>query len=406
MRDRRGHVTTTTVQQSGRRCLCAVITCCALVGPPLAADPPRYLQPPQREPGNPFDAALRDDLPPPQHGSYHFLGRGSRTNGKDTVVFADEQQPSDPADEATESAEGAGSLWGHAAIEQTQYPLDEPPAAAAPDEPRWIAPLLRPPDQVVDRSDRWVSVSQVPIDVTSVLGSGDDLGWTTVTARMVIESPGLQGFSVRPVFGWHLIGEPDSTDLPSQVYDLSVELRMYWPFGERWLGEFAVAPGFFSDFDNTSSDAVRIVGRGIGYYTWSETFRLAIGIAYLDRQDIALLPLGGVIWTPNPDWRYEIMLPRPRVAHRFWSDDRDERWVYLVGEFGGGSWAIQRAGGMADVATYRDYRLILGLEFQYESGCAWRLEAGYAFGRQLEYESTIGDFEPDGAGLVRAALTF
>jgi hypothetical protein len=322
------------------------------------------------------------------------------------VVFADELLPQSSVGKPSRSTAEAAALWGHTDIQQIQYPLDEPPATTAPDEPEWIAPLLKSPSPTVDECNPWLSLSEIRAEVTSLLESADGLGWTTFTARGVLESPRLQGFSVRPIFGWHFIQEPDSTDLPAQVYDLSLELRMYWPFGDRWLGEFAVAPGMFSDFDNTSGDAVRIVGRGIGYYKRSESFRLAIGLAYLDRQDISVLPLGGVIWTPNPDWRYEIMIPRPRIAHRIWFDGQDERWVYVVGEFGGGSWAIQRAGGMRDIATYRDYRLILGIEFQYDSGRAWRLEAGYAFGRQLEYESTVGDLEPDGVGLVRGGLTF
>ena len=307
---------------------------------------------------------------------------------------------------STRSGDPARLPWGHADVLQIQYPLDEPPATSAPDDPEWTSPQQNSPVHCDEQCDPWVSLGEIRGDATTVFGSGDDLGWTTFTLRGVFESPRLPGFSIRPIFGWHLIDEPDSTDLPDQVYDLSVEMRMYWPFGDRWLGEFAIAPGMFSDFDNTSGDAVRIVSRGIGYYKWSDSLRLAIGVAYLDRKDISWLPLGGVIWTPNPEWRYEITIPRPRIAHRIWCDGQDERWIYLAGEFGGGSWAVQRAGGADDVATYRDYRLLLGVESNYESGRAWRVEAGYAFGRELEYESTVGDLEPDAVGLLRAGLTY
>jgi hypothetical protein len=180
---------------------------------------------------------------------------------------------------------------------------------------------------------------------------------------------------------------------------------MYLPFGERWLTEVALAPGLFSDFRSTD-DAFRLVGRVIGYYKYSDTVRLSVGGTYLDREDITWLPIGGVIWVPNEDWRYELVFPRPRITHRFWHEGQRERWVYAIGELGGGSWAIERAGGAADIGTYRDLRLLLGVEFKQAEGHSWLLEAGYAFARELEYRSGLGDYDPDAAAIVRAALTF
>jgi hypothetical protein len=358
--------------------------------------PPVYLQPPaDAGPPSPFEAALSDQLPPARSASGRFLGRPPLTGHSLSRHPAEAQPPGEDA-EAT--------LWGHSPISLAQYPLTEPRADRAPDEPELLAPP-RTPDLGCDEHPPLLALGETRIDATSVLGSGDALGITSVEFRTAIESPRLPGASLRPIFGMHMLGGPRRTDLPGQVYDISLEARMYLPLGERWLTELALAPGLFSDFRSTD-DAFRLVGRAIGYYKCTETLRLSVGGTYLDREDITWLPIGGVIWVPNQDWRYELVFPRPRIAHRYWCEGERERWLYALGELGGGSWAIERAGGAADIGTYRDIRLLLGIEFKQSDGHSWLLEGGFAFARELEYRSGLGDYAPDPAAVVRAALTF
>ena len=105
--------------------------------------------------------------------------------------------------------------------------------------------------------------------------------------------------------------------------------------------------------------------------------------------------------------RWEIVFPKPRFSWRFDRQENRERWVYLAGEFGGGSWAVERAsGGADDVATYSDWRLIGGLEMKYSSGRSLLFEVGYVFNRELEYKSDLGNFEPDDTVMLRAGVTF
>jgi hypothetical protein len=378
---------------NGLRCLYAATIACALSAIASSSEPPRYLTNTDAAPiANPFEAALGHSTPSGPSDDDRYLGRPAQP-APPPVTFAKEHRWS--------AAHEATPFWGHASIEQTQYPLTEPLPDRAPDEPA----ALSPPPVACDEEPAIAAHDETYVEVTSVLGAGDALGITSLVVKPVIDSPRFPGVSLRPIVGLHALAGPTSTDLPGEVYDVSLEARMYLPLGDRWLTEWALAPGIYTDFDSTE-DSLRIVGRGLGYYKWSDTLRLAVGLAYLDRQDIALLPLGGVIWTPNDDWRYELLIPRPRIAHRFWSDDGRERWIYLAGELGGGSWAVERADGSPDVATYRDYRLLAGMEFKRPAGTAWLVEAGYAFSRHLEYQSTLGDYDPDPTAVVRAALTF
>jgi hypothetical protein len=376
--------------------LCGAFLAAIVAASTSTAAPPGYLLPPtEARSSSPFEAALSEAPHASVDADHRYLGRPVLA-GHSLSGPAAEARPLDP--------DGEASLWGHSPIALLQYPLTEPRADRSPDEPAILHPS-RTPDLACDQPAPLLVLGETRLDATSVLGSGDTLGITSVDVRSAIESPRLPGASLRPIFGMHMLAGPRRTDLPGQVYDISLEARSYLPLGERWLMELALAPGLFSDFRSTD-DAFRIVARAVGYYKHSETVRLAIGGTYLDREDISWLPIGGVIWIPNEDWRYELMFPRPRIAHRYYVKGERERWVYVLGELGGGSWAIERAGGAADIGTYRDIRLLLGVEFKQGEGHSWLLEAGYAFARELEYRSGLGDYSPDPAAVIRAALTF
>ena len=169
---------------------------------------------------------------------------------------------------------------------------------------------------------------------------------------------------------------------------------------------FSLAPSLFTDGDNLSSDALRIIGRFMAYYTLSPQTQLAGGIVYLDREDIPVLPAIGVIHKPREDLRYELMFPKPRIAWRQYFTPTYEQWVYVTGELGGGSWAIQRATGADDIASYRDLRLVLGLERKMTSGRMCYFEFGYVFNREIEYESSIGDLSLSDTGFLRVGGSF
>ncbi len=244
--------------------------------------------------------------------------------------------------------------------------------------------------------------------------AGGDLGMSDLELGVTLgfplptrESPLL----ISPYFATHFLDGPASPDLPARVYDASVQFRWLRPVGERWTADLAVSPGVHSDFESGDSEMFRITGHGLGIYQWSPTMKLILGIVYLDRDDVSLLPAGGILWTPNDAWRLELMAPRPRVARRIlpcYGDLCNEYWGYVAGEFGGGSWSIQRASGAQDVVMVRDYRVILGIERKSPPGSGrlkGRVEVGYVFARDVEYRSATPDFEPDSTLMLRFGVS-
>jgi hypothetical protein len=213
---------------------------------------------------------------------------------------------------------------------------------------------------------------------------------------------------ITPAYEQTLLDGPTMADLPATVYDVTVQFLWMHQLTERWGMQLGVTPGVHSDFERSDADSLRIGGRAIGLYEWNEDVKLVLGVVYLDRNDVSLLPAAGIIWTPHENIRWELVAPRPRVAWRFSCQDCVEQWAYIAGEFGGGEWSIVRTGGASDVATYRDFRLLFGLERKPLSAYGMHLnfEFGYVFARELEFASVTPDVSLDDTTIVRLTLSY
>lgn len=261
-------------------------------------------------------------------------------------------------------------------------------------------------DHFTDRTAPWIEWKKTIGTATWIAPNSGGLGITSLDARGSIEFPNFQALWFVPRVAAHWLDGPTATDLPAHLYDVSFETIGMLPIGERWFVQAAIAPSFFTDGQNTSQKAFRLPGRVLAFWKYSDTLTFTGGILYLDRDDVKAIPSAGILWNPNEDWKYELCVPRPRIAWRFSHDEDSARWGYIVGEFGGGTWAIQRASGLDDVTTLSDYRLMAGYERKWTSGRSWLIEAGYVFSRTLEYTSTLGDTDLPSTALVRLGITF
>jgi hypothetical protein len=245
------------------------------------------------------------------------------------------------------------------------------------------------------------------------LGS-DGLGLTTLDTSLTIGLPAPTVNSpllVTPGFGTTFVDEasgPDDPGLPSQLYESWLQARWLRKIGDRFGVDLAVAPGWYSDFTNDTSQALRVTGHGFGAWEYSKDLRVVAGVIYLDRYDVNILPAGGLLWTPADDKRFELIFPRPRLAWRVAESDRAAQWVYLAGEFGGNQWAVRRDNGVNDVVVYHDYRMLAGWEQRpADIGVNWRIETGWVFGRLVEYYVTdTADYRPSDTFLVRVGIWY
>jgi hypothetical protein len=199
---------------------------------------------------------------------------------------------------------------------------------------------------------------------------------------------------------------PGSPDLPGSVY--SAYLETSWkPRVNNWLtGDLAVRVGVNSDFNHVTSDSIVVTGKGLGLVTLSPTLTFALGVAYVNRLNIKILPAGGLIWVPNPDNRFEIIFPTPKYAHRIRTVGNTDWWLYALGRYGGGQWTIERADGGNDRMGYNDIRIAGGIEFMHFRGWKGWFDVAYVWNREVLYVTQSSNYDPSDTVALTAGVAF
>lgn len=297
-------------------------------------------------------------------------------------------------------------------IELAQYPtIDSAARDVTPDgqEPgSWWNPVPYISQQLASlpQDERGLIMQEFSITDTVLTPASDSYSMNTLDMRTTLYFGRLPILRLTPRFGWHVIGDSGQAGMPPQFFDAGLDTTLFLPLGERWSFLGMVGPSIFSDGKNTTSQAFRITGRALAFYQWSETVKLSGGFLYLDRVDVTALPAGGIFYQPHDGMKVEAFFPRPRVAWRLRQAEQVSTWGYVAGEFGGNSWAIERSNGTPDVMTLRDYRLIAGIEHLNGEDFRCLMEAGFVFGRKVEYTSGLGNTTQSPTAMLRGGVVF
>jgi hypothetical protein len=197
-------------------------------------------------------------------------------------------------------------------------------------------------------------------------------------------------------------------DLPPRVYDAYLDTAWYPRFTDWLSADLGLRTGVWTDFKAVNSDSIRILGRGLGVVSLSPRMDVLVGVWYLDRNRIPLLPAGGVHWRPNTEWDAYLVFPNPKVRKRFVNVGSSQWWWYVAGEYGGGRWTLERDDGRDDDVDYNDIRVIGGFEWETQTQARGHVEAGYVFDRELIYDGTRDppDFGLDDTWMVRLGFDF
>lgn len=327
-------------------------------------------------------------------------------------ALPEEARPANPApaESAPRVSQNVPSAEGPEFI--TVPPFGEPQTSAKiwPEEPQ-PAPAFSWRPTIVHKDARQGSW-QGGLFRTTYLPRFDGAGGfgiTTITKQSTFAVPPFfygNPILITPSIGVNYLDGPASLDLPSRLHDFELEFRYMRQVTGRFGFDSAIAPAYFGDLKNDSSDAWRLTGRFIAAWDWSPTLKFVGGAWFLGREDIPVSPIFGGVWKPNDCWQVDAVFPRPRVYYRFEAHDDVKNWIYVGGEFGGNSWAIDRAGGVPDKVTYRDLRLVVGWERTKKLGLNGRLELGWVFDREIEYVSNIAKFYPDDTLMLRGELSY
>ncbi|MBX7166616.1 MAG: hypothetical protein K1X74_09745 [Pirellulales bacterium] len=288
-------------------------------------------------------------------------------------------------------------------------------------DPALQPPTLAPQQNYFTQPSSWLPASatkflqEIRIQQTYIYGNGGldvEMNDTDLAATFAVPLFGApQPFLITPGFSLHLWDGPETPpgggpDLPAQIYDAYLDTAWRPQFSPTVGADLGFRIGAYTDFSYFDNHSMRFLGRGLGVLTLNQAWQLTAGIVYLDRNNVKLLPAGGVIWTPDPDTRYELVFPYPKLSERLTTVGNTDLWLYLAGEYGGGSWTITRASGTKDSFDLNDIRIRLGIEWLRFQGPRGWAEIGYVFNREIKYEVDPTDFDPGDTFMIRAGVAF
>ncbi|WP_146520943.1 hypothetical protein [Stieleria varia] len=224
-----------------------------------------------------------------------------------------------------------------------------------------------------------------------------------------------QPIYVVPSFSFHSWDGPIAStgaDLPSKAFSAFLDTGWQSDPNRIFGAEFGVRVGAFSEFDSPSSDVFRIMGKGLGSVRITPASTLKLGVHYLDRNHIKILPAGGLLWQPNPFTRFDIFFPQPKFA-RYWRTlGTNDVWWYLNADYGGGTWAITRDDGRSDEVDINDIRVAFGWEWGQsqmirQGRRVGFMEIGYVFDRELYYrQNKVDNLSLDDGIMVRLGFGY
>ncbi len=226
-----------------------------------------------------------------------------------------------------------------------------------------------------------------------IIGDGNQFGMFSLDwnhYRSVGYESGL-GFGM----AFRFLGGPERTDLPPRMYNFSIAYQTRDSVGALSY-DVAFSVMAASDFEGSSREGIRYPAHAVGFLSISDFAELVFGADYLDRDDVRLLPVGGLIWRPHPNVRLEAIFPSPKAYFQLTEKQR----LFLNGSLGGGTWAVERDTLVDDLFTYHDLRVGIGLEHVKEDGDWSAIEIAYLFDRKLEFASHNGDYRPDGTLMI------
>lgn len=197
-------------------------------------------------------------------------------------------------------------------------------------------------------------------------------------------------------------------EIPNELYTTGLGLLYRREWNDRWSTLLLGEPQLRTDFESSENE-VRIFALALAQWQWiPDVLELSFGAVYLGRDDLpAVLPAAGVVWRPTPEWTFEAIFPRPRIAYRLAKEsDQAETWAYLQGALGGNTWNVKRSSGAEDRFSAKDYRAMLGIERVLKGGGGVFVETGYVFGRHVEYEIGLEEQDLSDGWTIQGGIRF
>lgn len=238
-----------------------------------------------------------------------------------------------------------------------------------------------------------------------------EVSGTGAVPLLNVETPLL----ITPGIATYFLTNP-TVAAPHEFYDAYLDGAWNPQITPAFGAELNARVGVYSDFNRVTAESLRYTGHGLVVISLSPDLKLKGGVVYLDRLYIKVLPAGGVVWTPNPDVRFDILFPNPKITRRIATYGITDWWIYARGEYGGDDWTSIGFWTPAGFQTfsdggihridYNDIRAAVGVDFNRHGGINGLVEAGIAFDREIRNGPDNVSFNPATTYFIRGSIAF
>lgn len=257
-------------------------------------------------------------------------------------------------------------------------------------------------------------VGWLPKEAATPVGGSMEIFEFDSEWRYTTRTPGFNVFSTAPQFGFRTWDGPANpvTGLPGSVF------RFGWDFEWATPGEqpaslvVGFTPSINTDLNQQlSSNAWQFDGRLALFLKSNPQWTWVLGAMVWDRVDTFVLPWAGAIYTPSPRWELRLLFPEARASYYMGKYFGDRVWLYATGEYHVEAYevglepAIAQPGGYTDEVQIEDWRALLGMRFD-RVRYAKFIEAGWVFGREVDFKGPTPDFDLSSGFICRAGLRY
>jgi hypothetical protein len=203
-------------------------------------------------------------------------------------------------------------------------------------------------------------------------------------------------------------GHTNALPIPDHLQSASILLGVDYMHGKDIGAFFQIRPGFYfeNDIGRDSFDIPITAGR-IFILRDDQLYMFVGANASFLRGGFPVVPLAGLIWTPNEQWHAMAMVPEPRVVY-----SPNQQWDFWAGgELVGNSFKMDQHPEFANIphvaklsgtqVDYMEYRAGVGVIYSPVDNICFDLGAGMDIQRAFKFHRAGENYRTDPAPYLR-----
>ncbi len=187
-------------------------------------------------------------------------------------------------------------------------------------------------------------------------------------------------------------------ELPSSLTGVSAELEATFPFlnVQHLYLNVDVIPSFYGDSWSFESSSFRIPSRYVGIYRPNDQWTWLGGIEIFPKYQDKVLPILGVVYTPNDRLSFDLNLDNPNISYSL----NNKIDLFLEGRFSVDEFVVEKDNASDVILRYTESRLGSGIKFKINKSMNVSLSAGEVLNNVLKYRNSEGKVK------IRSGLYF